>query len=243
MKRKLFETLSSQSKSTHKSIFFLVSIFFHGLLVAAIIAVPYLTADTGYPDVRIVDAVMVAPPQPPPVPKGKPGSGKPGKRPDSHKTKPKPPKPNTFSAPDIIPDDIMEEPIEMPGLGGTGDDNGNIAGAPIWGVNAPIYEIKEENSDGGAIPVSLIERPRLIRRVAPQYPPAAKKARIQGQVLISAVTDIYGKVTNLRVIEGHPLLRGAAARAVRQWIYEPYIIRGIPKPVQFTVNVHFKLTL
>jgi TonB family protein len=242
MKRKLFETLSSQPKPTHKSLFFLVSIFFHGLLTAAIIAVPLMTADTGYPGVRIVDAVIVAPPQPPPVPRGKPGGGKQSNRPDTNKPKPKPSKPNTFSAPEIIPDDIQEEAIEMPGIGGGGSDNGNIIGAPEWGVNAPIFELKEDDSSGGTIKVSLIERPRLIRRIAPQYPLTAKKARIEGKVLISAVTDIYGKVTDLQVIEGHPLLRGAAARAVRQWIYEPYIIRGIPKPVQFTVTVHFKLT-
>lgn len=242
MKKKLFETLFSQSKSTHKSVFFMISIFFHGLLLAAIIAVPLLTADTGFPVVRIINAVMVAPPQPPPVPKGNPGSGKAVKHSRKQETKPKPPKPDTFYAPEKIADEIQEEEIDLPGFG-SGDGNGHdIDGAPGWGVKSSLFELTDENSDGKGLQVTLVEPPKLIRRIAPQYPIAAKKARIEGKVIISAVTDIYGKVTELQVMEGHPLLRGAAVQAVRQWIYEPYIIRGIPKPVQFRVTVHFQFT-
>jgi outer membrane biosynthesis protein TonB len=44
-----------------------------------------------------------------------------------------------------------------------------------------------------------------------------------------------------RIINGHPLFRSAAMEAVKKWVYEPYIIDGIPKPVVFTVTVHFRL--
>jgi TonB family protein len=60
-------------------------------------------------------------------------------------------------------------------------------------------------------------------------------------VKIEASTDIYGRVVNVNVLKGHPLLRKAAAHAVKQWVYEPYIINGMPKPVKFTVNIHFRL--
>lgn len=39
-----------------------------------------------------------------------------------------------------------------------------------------------------------------------------------------------------------PKLDKAAVDAVKQWIYEPFILDGIPRPVVFTIRVTFKLT-
>ena len=70
-------------------------------------------------------------------------------------------------------------------------------------------------------------------------PVVLEKAKIRGDVVIEAVTDIYGRVIKATVITGHPLLRHAAREAVLQWVYEPYIVNGIPRPAQFSVVVHF----
>jgi len=67
-------------------------------------------------------------------------------------------------------------------------------------------------------------------------------AHIEGSVNIEAVTDIFGKVIKARVVSGHPLLVAAAVQAVKQWVYEPYIINGVPRPVVFTASVSFRLT-
>ncbi|HNX98700.1 MAG TPA: energy transducer TonB, partial [Candidatus Aminicenantes bacterium] len=45
----------------------------------------------------------------------------------------------------------------------------------------------------------------------------------------------------LRVLRGHPELNEAALMAVKQWVYEPYIVYGQPQPVVFTVTVCFSL--
>ena len=92
-----------------------------------------------------------------------------------------------------------------------------------------------------AIRVTSDQRPKLIKQVKPTYPQVALTARIQGVGVVEAVTDIYGRVRQTRIITGHPLLNDAAVAAVKQWIYEPYIINGIPKPVIFTVTVTFSL--
>ncbi len=92
-----------------------------------------------------------------------------------------------------------------------------------------------------AIRVTSVQRPKLIKQVKPTYPQVALTARIQGVVVVEAMTDIYGRVKQARIITGHPLLNDSALTAVRQWIYEPYIINGIPKPVIFTVTVTFSL--
>ena len=46
----------------------------------------------------------------------------------------------------------------------------------------------------------------LIYRVQPQYPPLARQARIQGIVVLRAMISREGKIENLQVITGHPLL-------------------------------------
>jgi len=55
--------------------------------------------------------------------------------------------------------------------------------------------------------------------VDPVYPPLAFAARIQGVVLLQVMIGPDGKVSNLRVVTGHPVLIQAAIEAVKQWIY------------------------
>lgn len=87
------------------------------------------------------------------------------------------------------------------------------------------------------------EKPRLISRVSPDYPVVAKKAQIEGNVILKASTDTNGNVVNLNVINGHPLLRNAAAAAVKKWKYEPFKVKGKVQPATFTVTVYFRLNL
>jgi len=86
-----------------------------------------------------------------------------------------------------------------------------------------------------------IKPPKLIKKVEPIYPEAARKAGIKGTVLLEATTDIYGRVKNVRVLESIPELDQAAIDAVKQWIYEPALIDGKPKGAIFTVTVTFHL--
>ena len=81
----------------------------------------------------------------------------------------------------------------------------------------------------------------LIYRVQPEYPPLAQQARIQGTVLLHAVIDREGKIENLQVLGGHPLLVKAALKAVQQWRYRPYYLNGQPVEVETEITVHFTL--
>lgn len=90
----------------------------------------------------------------------------------------------------------------------------------------------------GRLPSQL--KPQLIRSVAPVYPHMALRARIQGEVLLEVVTDQTGNVKEITAISGHPILKKAAVKAVKQWKYKPYLIDGEPKPVIFYVTIRFK---
>lgn len=89
--------------------------------------------------------------------------------------------------------------------------------------------------------VGDIEPPKLIKKVEPVYPEEARKAEIEGMVIVEATTDIYGKVKKVTILRSIPELDQAAMDAVKQWVYEPKIIDGKPRGVIFTVTVTFRL--
>jgi protein TonB len=82
----------------------------------------------------------------------------------------------------------------------------------------------------------------LIRKVQPNYPPLARQARIQGNVVLQAVISKQGTIENLQVISGHPMLVPAALEAVKQWRYKPYLLNGDAVEVETQVTVIFSLS-
>jgi protein TonB len=82
----------------------------------------------------------------------------------------------------------------------------------------------------------------LIYRVQPQYPALARQARVQGIVVLRAMISREGKIENLQVISGHPLLVQSAMDAVRQWRYRPYFLNNEPVGVETQVTVNFTLS-
>lgn len=81
----------------------------------------------------------------------------------------------------------------------------------------------------------------LISHVNPRYPPEAKKAGIQGTVVLRAVIATDGTVDQLTVLSGPKELQQSSLDAVRLWRYKPYIVDGQPVEVETTVNVIYSL--
>jgi TonB family protein len=81
----------------------------------------------------------------------------------------------------------------------------------------------------------------ILTKAVPVYPPAAKKARIQGKVVLDAVIGTDGNIESLRVISGPQELQQSALDAVRQWTYKPYLLNGDPVEVETTVNIIYNL--
>jgi protein TonB len=74
------------------------------------------------------------------------------------------------------------------------------------------------------------------------YPPVAQAARVQGVVILEAVIGPTGLVTDVNVLRSVPLLDDAAISAVRQWVYTPTLLNGVPVPVIMTVTVNFTMS-
>jgi len=90
---------------------------------------------------------------------------------------------------------------------------------------------------GGAI-----REPRKLKHVSPVYPDIARQARVQGVVILECTIGHDGRVTHVTVLRGIPLLEAAAVDAVREWVYAPTLVNGVPARVIMTVTVNFKLS-
>jgi len=82
---------------------------------------------------------------------------------------------------------------------------------------------------------------RLLRRVDPQYPEAAKTQHLEGAVVLEAHVLGDGTVGNIAIVNGDPLLAEAATQAVKQWKYQPYVVDGRPVERQERITVKFSL--
>ena len=63
---------------------------------------------------------------------------------------------------------------------------------------------------------------------------------IEGSVILDATIGEDGKVRDLKVLDGHPVLARAAVDAVKQWRYRPYMLNGKPIAMQEQITVSFK---
>ncbi len=86
-----------------------------------------------------------------------------------------------------------------------------------------------------------VAKSQLKHKVQPQYPQEARDNRIQGTVRLHVVLSTAGKVQQLEIVSGDPVLAKAALEAVRQWEYKPTLLNGEPVEVDTTVDVIFSL--
>ncbi len=86
-----------------------------------------------------------------------------------------------------------------------------------------------------------VQAARAIKKVAPVYPEQARAERISGVVRLHVIIGKDGKIEQLEVISGHPLLQQAALDAVRQWQYQQTLLNGEPVKVDTTIDVIFSL--
>jgi TonB family protein len=86
-----------------------------------------------------------------------------------------------------------------------------------------------------------VKEPQLVSKSALNYPAMAIRARIEGEVTVDAVIDITGKLTDMKVVSGSPMLQQAALDSLRAWKYQPAFLDDKPVPVQTSITVKFRL--
>jgi len=126
-----------------------------------------------------------------------------------------------------------------------------ISGAPTMNIPAfappppPPPPVVKEAPKAEAKPVPIggkIQEGLLTKKISPAYPDLAKRTRIQGPVKYQAVIGKDGKIQDLKLVSGNPMLATPAVMdAVSQWEYKPYLLNGEPTPVITEIIVNFVL--
>jgi protein TonB len=245
MEKRLFEDLIESDQVAHhtqQAKTWPLSVGLHILIAALIIIVPILESGMLPEPASAVKAFfvepMAAPAPPPPPPPPAPAA------PKSPRVQPKPiPENNAFVAPVEVPQEIRpEDSLDLGIEGGvTGGVEGGVPGGVVGGVVGGLPEAPPPPQQ--AIRVGgQIKEPKKLKNVNPEYPDIAKQARVQGVVILECTISPQGKVTDVKVLRGIPLLDQAAIDAVKQWVYTPTLLNGVPVPVIMTVTVNFKLS-
>jgi protein TonB len=139
---------------------------------------------------------------------------------------------NNLAAPDLNAGIIGGVPGGVPGgvLGGVLGETGAILGPPV-----------PKNENGIVRVGGNVRPPELVQRISPEYPVVARRAHVQGTVVIDAVIDATGNVVSEHAVSGPGLLIPAALSAVEQWKYQPTYLNGKPVELAMEVTVSFHL--
>ncbi len=85
--------------------------------------------------------------------------------------------------------------------------------------------------------------PAVIKRVDPKYPDLARKAGIEGRVILKVWIDKRGKVKDVVVLKSSAeMLDAAAIAAAKQWEFTPAMMKLGPVDVWSTLTFNFRLS-
>jgi len=88
---------------------------------------------------------------------------------------------------------------------------------------------------------ALSDKPVEIKRVNPKYPELAKKAGIEGTVVVKVLVNTKGDVEDVQILKSHPLLDESAIEAARQFKFKPGKQRDRFVKVWVSIPFNFKL--
>jgi periplasmic protein TonB len=146
------------------------------------------------------------------------------------------------SPPDPAPPVASTGAVDADAPPGTGSPDG-VAGAPPGGTGSgPGSGVPDGTGDTPIHIDARITPPVAIHRVQPRYTEQARVRRVQGVVVVEAIIDRAGRVTDVRILKGLPAgLDEASMAAVRQWRFRPAVLADRPVAVYFRLTVRFEM--
>ncbi len=158
-------------------------------------------------------------------------------KPPPPKQKQEIPKPKTKKVPIPDPTPDEPEPIRLP------EEEEPEINLPDTDIIFGVPDAPPPREPTGPLRVGGdVKRPEKIFAPQPQYTEIARKARIQGVVIIEAIIDKQGLVTNVKILKTLPMgLDNAAADAVGKWRFKPATLNGKPVAVIYNLTVNFRL--
>jgi len=245
-------------KGKSKKWAWLLTLVVHVAVVGIIILIP-LTYVSALPAPDLMSMLVAPPPPPPPPPP--PAAVAPHRR----ATPVRQFEMNTLVEPTTIPKQIaIIKDLPAPDAVSEGVPGGVVGGVPggvAGGVLGSILNSQSSVPPPPPPPPSPakpsvatpkpaprtihvggnVEAAMLVSGPKPDYPEVARQARIQGTVELKAIIGKDGKVQDLKVMNGNPLLVNAALDAVHKWVYRPTLLNGVPVNVATEIDVTFTL--
>lgn len=234
----------------------LISGVLHVVIIGAVVAAGYYVKKNPQIIEKPIQAFVTSapPPPPPPPPAASSGASTPRVQP-VHTPTPQP----TFHQPRDIPQETPQvaettdtadsEPGGVVG-GQKGGQIGGVVGGQIGGQIGGVIGGQVGGQVGGtgtALRVGGdVKAPIATTRVDPVYTEVARRARCEGIVIVEAIIDRDGNVTDARVVANlvRPAAFGldqSALDAVKRWKFKPGTLNGQPVPVIYNLTVNFRL--
>ncbi len=139
------------------------------------------------------------------------------------------------------PHGVPGPPSAGPGKGGgIGDGDGTGVGP---GVGPGAGPGRDGGIAGGRAGFQgSVTEPVLLWKAEPEYSEEARKAKMQGTVIVRAEIDAHGQVQNISVAQGLGLgLDEKAIAAVQKWKFRPGTRNGKPVAMQAMIHLSFRL--
>jgi protein TonB len=140
------------------------------------------------------------------------------------------------------------KPIVIKNEPASGKDTGSAA--PIVSMNGIAGSGSPNFIGGGKTPTPVLQtltvsqgvsEGLLVKKVQPVYPASALRMHVEGGVQLLATVSKNGDISAIKILSGDSQLARAAADAVKQWKYKPYLLDGSPVEIQTQITVKFKL--
>ena len=218
------------------------------LMLGTALIIPLMFTEA-LPKAQLLTFLVAPPPPPPPPPPAAPAPAQVIRRVESDIMG------GRLRAPSRIPQRVqmIHEDEAPPLLSGTGVIGGVVGGVPGGQLGGVIGGIISSTNTSAIPKLTVVAAKRvrvsqgvvagmILKKIEPSYPPLARTARIQGEVILTAIISKEGTIENLQVVSGHPLLLQSAVDAVKQWYYRPYLVSGEPVEVETKIVVTFRIT-
>lgn len=230
------ETLQRGRRLRRKAL--ALSLIFEAIVLAALLAWPLLNPGT-------LNAHYVSIPVPP-YRRGAPEKPRELSRPPARHLV----SPHVLMQPPVIPPHVDTHPEPPPA---TDVNNSSGPAVPVGdfigidGGNETLSSVQppqpprppERHTTGPQKMSEGVMEAKIIYRVDPVFPPIAPMMHLSGTVKLHAIISTDGKIKELTVLSGNPILARAAIEAVSQWRYRPTLLSGQPVEVETLITVNF----
>jgi TonB family protein len=81
---------------------------------------------------------------------------------------------------------------------------------------------------------------RIAKKVAPEYPAAAKQLNVSGSQEVQITVSATGDVEEAKVLKGNAMFTLASVNAVKQWKFQPLVKDGAAQRFTTVITINYQ---